>query len=145
MIAKERPKEILLIEDNADDVELTMEALKGTNIDYNLRVVQDGVEAMEYLHKEGKFAAVVHPDLIVLDLKLPRKNGHEVLAEIKADPILKLIPVVILTTSHDEKDIHQAYDHYANCYVTKPMDLNQLLNVAKWIENWLTVVKLPKT
>ena len=141
---KSKPIEILLVEDNTDDVELTVEALKGTTMEHNLSVVQDGVEAMEFLHKSGKYANAPRPDLIILDLKLPKKDGHEVLVEIKADRHLKKIPVIILTTSKDNQDILKAYDHYANCYVTKPIDLNQLLDVAKWIENWLKVVKLPK-
>ena len=139
-----KPIEILMVEDRPDDVELTQESLKGTKMKYSLNVAEDGVEAMAYLRKEGKYAGAVRPDLVILDLKLPKKDGHEVLQEIKADPDLRRIPVVILTTSQDERDIMKAYDHYASCYVTKPLDLNQLLDVAKWLENWLTVVKLPK-
>jgi len=139
-----RPIEILLVEDNADDVELTRESLKGTQLKYNLHVAEDGMEAMGFLRREGKHIGVPRPDLILLDLKLPRKDGHEVLREIKEDQILKRIPVVVYTTSQDERDILKAYNHYASCYVVKPMDLNQILEVAKWLENWLKVVKLPK-
>lgn len=139
-----RPIEILLVEDNADDVELTRESLKGTQLKYNLHVAEDGMDAMGFLRREGKHIGVPRPDLILLDLKLPRKDGHEVLREIKDDQILKRIPVVVLTTSQDERDILKAYNHHASCYVVKPMDLNQLLEVAKWLENWLKVVKLPK-
>ena len=138
------PIEILLVEDNADDVELTREALKGTRLKYNLHVAEDGIEAMGFLRREGKHVDAPRPDLVLLDLKLPRKDGHEVLREIKEDQALKRIPVVVLTTSQDERDVLKAYNHYASCYVVKPMDLNQLLEVAKWLENWLKVVKLPK-
>ena len=139
-----KPIEILLVEDNPDDVELTSESLKGMSLDYRLRVVEDGVEAMAYLRQKGKYAKVLRPDVILLDLKLPRKDGHEVLREIKTDPMLKRIPVVVFTTSKDEGDVFMAYHNYASCYVVKPMDLNQLLEVAKWLENWLKVVRLPK-
>ena len=139
-----KPIDILMVEDNPDDVELTEECLKGTKINYRLRIVEDGEQAMDFLRKQGKYVQAPRPDLILLDLKLPKKDGHEVLREIKSDPGLKRIPVVVLTTSQDEKDIVKSYEEYASCYVTKPLDLNQLLGVAKWLENWLTVVKLPK-
>ena len=139
-----KPIDILLVEDNPDDVELTSESLKGTRLNYRLNVAHDGVEAMSYLRKEKGFAGNPKPDVILLDLKLPRKDGHEVLREIKSDQALKSIPVVVFTTSQDERDVLEAYNHYASCYVVKPMDLNQLLEVAKWLENWLKVVKLPK-
>ena len=139
-----KPKEILLVEDNVDDVDLTAEALKGTNLQYNLNTVEDGDEAMAYLRKQGKYSGAARPDIILLDLKLPKRDGHEVLAEIKSDKNLKRIPVVVLTTSQDPNDIQKAYDEHANGYVTKPVDLSQLLNVAKWIEHWLTVAKLPR-
>ncbi|OGR86064.1 MAG: response regulator, partial [Elusimicrobia bacterium RIFCSPLOWO2_01_FULL_60_11] len=122
----------------------TRESLKGTQLKYNLHVAEDGMEAMGFLRREGKHIGVPRPDVILLDLKLPRKDGHEVLREIKEDQILKRIPVVVYTTSQDERDILKAYNHYASCYVVKPMDLNQILEVAKWLENWLKVVKLPK-
>ena len=136
--------EILLVEDNPDDVDLTRESLKGTHLNYRLNVAEDGVEAMAYLRREDRFADSSRPDVILLDLKLPRKDGHEVLREIKDDQTLKRIPVVVLTTSQDQRDVLKAYNHYASCYVVKPMDLNQLLEVAKWLENWLKVVRLPK-
>ncbi len=139
-----KPIEILLVEDNPDDVELTRESLKGTKLKYNLNVAEDGMEAMAYLNQEGEFKSAVRPDVILLDLKLPKKDGHEVLKEIKESQSLKRIPVVVLTTSSDERDVLKAYNHYASCYIAKPMDLNQLIDVARWLENWLKVVKLPK-
>src|SRR5262249_14862017 len=138
------PIEILLVEDNADDADLTVETLREGKVRNNVRVVEDGVEAMAFLRREGKNAAAPRPDLILLDLKLPRKSGREVLAEIKTDPDLQRIPVVIMTTSSAEKDILEAYNLHANCYVTKPVDLDQFIGVVKKIEDfWLTVVKLP--
>lgn len=145
MILKQNPEpiEILLVEDSPDDAELTVEALKSTKMNYHLRIVEDGEQAMQFLRQEGTFASAPRPGLIILDLKLPRKDGREVLAEIKSDPELRRIPVIVLTTSQAEKDILNAYDKHANCYITKPLDLKQLLNVMKTIEDWLTVVKLP--
>ena len=139
-----RSIEILLVEDNPGDVRLTKEALKEGKVLNKLNVVMDGVEAMEFLHKQGKFSKAVHPDLILLDLNLPRKDGREVLAEIKGDPNLRRIPVVILTTSKSEQDILKTYDLHANCYITKPVDLIQFIEVIKAIkEFWLTIVNLP--
>lgn len=139
-----RPVEILLVEDNPGDVRLTQEALKEGKINNNLHVVTDGVKAMRFLRREGHYNSVPRPDLILLDLNLPRKNGHEVLAEIKEDPILKRIPVVILTTSTAEQDILNTYSSYANCYITKPVDLEQFIIVVKSIEDfWVSIVKLP--
>lgn len=136
--------EVLLVEDNPGDVRLTMEALKEAKMHNRVSVVQDGMEAMDFLRKRGKFADATRPDLILLDLNLPRKNGREVLAEIKADESLKCIPVVVLTTSEAEQDILKAYKLHANCYVTKPVDLDQFIKVVQSIENfWMTVVKLP--
>jgi len=141
-----RPVEILLVEDNPGDVRLTQEALKESKIINHLSVVTDGVEAVEYLRQEGRFAQAVRPDLILLDLNLPRKNGREVLAEIKEDQDLRRIPVVILTISQDEEDVFKAYNLHANCYVNKPLDLNRFLKVVQSIEDfWLTIVKLPPT
>jgi len=141
-----RPVEILLVEDNPGDVRLTQEALKESKICNHLSVVTDGVEAVEYLRREGRFAQAVRPDLILLDLNLPRKNGREVLAEIKEDQDLRRIPVVILTISQDEEDVFKAYNLHANCYVNKPLDLNRFLKVVQSIEDfWLTIVKLPPT
>ena len=136
--------EILLVEDSAGDIRLTIEALKEAKVGNNLSVVQDGVEAMDFLRQKGEYKNAARPDLILLDLNLPRKNGREVLAEIKIDPLLKQIPVVVLTTSRSEADITKAYDLHANCYITKPVDFKQFMTVVKSIEDfWLTVVKLP--
>ena len=137
--------EILLVEDNAGDVRLTIEALKDAKVLNKLSVAQDGVEALAYLHKEGKYEAAPRPDLILLDLNLPKKDGREVLAEIKNDENLKRIPVVVLTTSQAEQDIIRTYNLHANCFITKPVDLDQFLTVVKSIEDfWLTLVKLPR-
>jgi chemotaxis family two-component system response regulator Rcp1 len=136
--------EILLVEDNPGDVRLTREALKSDRLWNTLQVVRDGVEAMAYLRREGKFRGAVRPDLILLDLNLPRKDGREVLAEIKADHELKLIPVVVLTTSQAEEDILKAYGSHANCYITKPVDLAKFITVMKSIEHfWFAIVRLP--
>lgn len=138
--------EILLIEDSPGDIRLTQEALKESKISNNLYVVTDGVEAMAFLRKKGKFSEKPRPDLILLDLNLPKKDGREVLAEIKQDEHLKRIPVVILTVSEAEEDILKAYNLHANCYITKPVDLEQFLKVVKTIENfWFTIVTLPNS
>ena len=137
--------EILLVEDNPGDVRLTAEALKDANVRNNLSVARDGVEAVAFLRRQGKYADAPRPNLILLDLNLPKKNGREVLAEIKADKGLKRIPVVILTTSNDQDDIINTYNLCANCYVTKPVELEQFFRVVKSIEEfWLTTVKLPE-
>lgn len=139
-----RAAEILLVEDNAGDVRLTREALKDGKVSNNLRVVRDGVEALAYLRREGKYAKAATPDLILLDLNLPKKDGREVLATIKADPNLRRIPVVILTTSEGEEDVLRAYNLNANCYITKPVDLAQFVRIVRSIESfWFTVVRLP--
>lgn len=139
-----RPIEILLIEDNAGDARLAREALRDAKVANNLSWVADGVEAMSFLHREGQYASAPRPDLILLDLNLPRKDGREVLSAIKADERLKRIPVVILTTSQAEEDIIRAYHLNANCYISKPVDLDQFIKVVKTIEDfWLTIVKLP--
>jgi two-component system, chemotaxis family, response regulator Rcp1 len=139
-----RPVEVLLVEDNPGDVRLTREALEEAKVLNNLNVAVDGVEAMAYLRREGPYADATRPDLIFLDLNLPKKDGREVLAEIKADEQLRRIPVVILTTSAAEQDIVRSYNLHANCYVTKPVDLDQFLTVVKSVEDfWLTIVKLP--
>jgi len=139
-----RPVEILLIEDNPGDVRLTQENFKESKIRNNLHVVNDGVEAMDFLHRRGKYVGAVRPDLILLDLNLPKKDGREVLKEIKTDDELKCIPVVILTISEAEEDILKTYNLHANCYITKPVDLYQFVKVVKSIEEfWLTIVKLP--
>ncbi len=138
----DRPPEILLVEDNPADVRLIREALKESVIQSTLQVAPDGVEALALLRGEGSPA--VRPDLILLDLNLPKKDGREVLTEIKQDSSLRLIPVVILSSSPAEQDILRAYDLHANCYVTKPVDLDQFITVVQSIENfWFTIVKLP--
>jgi len=137
--------EILLVEDNPGDVRLTREALREGRVKNRLHVVPDGVEAMRFLRREGEYAEVPRPDLILLDLNLPRKNGRETLAEIKSDRDLSTIPVVVLTTSVDEQDVLRAYEFHANCYINKPVDLDQFLHVIRSIEDfWLTVVRLPR-
>jgi chemotaxis family two-component system response regulator Rcp1 len=140
-----KPIDILLVEDNPADVMLTREALKESKISIILNVVMDGEEALLYIKRSGKYASVLIPDLILLDLNLPRKDGLTVLSEIKTDPILRRIPVIMLTTSDSEKDISNTYDNYANCYIVKPSDFRQFVNVIKTIEDfWLNIVKLPK-
>jgi CheY-like chemotaxis protein len=139
-----RPIVILLAEDNPGDARLAMEALREAKVRNNVYIVMDGVEAMAFLRKEGKYAEKPRPDVILLDLNMPRKDGREVLAEVKADPDLKRIPVVILTVSQAEQDILKSYNLHANCYITKPVDLDQFLIVVKSIEDfWFTVVRLP--
>lgn len=139
-----RPIEILLVEDNPGDVRLTVEAFKEGKVLNNLRIVEDGLEAMAFLRRAAKYAKAPRPDLILLDLNLPKKDGREVLTEIKEDPSLKCIPVVVLTTSRAEEDIIKTYSFHANCYITKPVDLDQFISVVRSIEDfWLTIVKLP--
>jgi len=136
--------EILLVEDNPGDVRLTREALKEGKILNHVSVVGDGVEALAFLRREDKYANAVRPDLILLDLNLPKKDGREVLAEIKADAGLKKIPVVILTTSAAEQDVLKTYDLHANCYITKPVDLEQFIKIVRLIEDfWFTIARLP--
>jgi two-component system, chemotaxis family, response regulator Rcp1 len=139
-----RPIEILLVEDNPGDVRLTIEALKEGKVSNRLSVARDGVEALAFLRREGPHATAPRPDLILLDLNLPRRDGREVLAEIKADARLRRIPVVVLTTSNAEEDILRTYDLHANCYINKPVDLDQFISVVRSIDDfWLTVVRLP--
>jgi|APDOM4702015191_1054821.scaffolds.fasta_scaffold298799_1 chemotaxis family two-component system response regulator Rcp1 len=141
---KVEPIEILLVEDSPGDVRLTKEALKDGKVANHLHVVEDGEDAMLFLRQRGKFLNAVRPDLILLDLNLPKKDGREVLREIKTDQDLKRIPVVILTTSSAEEDVLRTYNDYANCYVTKPMGFDQFINAVRSIENfWLSIVKLP--
>jgi chemotaxis family two-component system response regulator Rcp1 len=136
--------EVLLIEDSPGDVRLTREAFKDAKVHVNLHVVSDGAEAMTFLRREGKRADVPRPDLILLDLNLPKKSGREVLEEIKEDPALMSIPVVILTTSASEHDVLRSYLHHANSFITKPVDLDGFLQVVESIDSfWLSVVKLP--
>jgi len=140
-----RPIEILLVEDNPGDVRLTIEGLNEGKVRNNLHVARDGVEALAFLRRQAQFADAVRPDLILLDLNLPRKDGREVLADIKSDADLKTIPVVVLTTSRAEQDVLHSYQLQANCYITKPVDLEQFITVVKSIEDfWLTVVTLPQ-
>jgi chemotaxis family two-component system response regulator Rcp1 len=141
---KSRSIGILLVEDNPGDVRLTIEALNEAKVSNKLAVVADGVEALAYLNRQGRYEHAPRPDLILLDLNLPKMDGREVLAEIKNDPNLRRIPVVILTSSKAETDILKAYDLHANCYVTKPVDLDQFMEVVKSIDSfWLSIVKLP--
>ena len=144
MSERVEPIEILLVEDNPGDARHARESLKDSKIRNSLSHVKDGVEALAFLRRQGDYAAAPRPDLILLDLNLPRKDGREVLAEIKNDPDLKRIPVVILTISKDEEDVLRTYNLHANCYITKPVDFRQFLEVVKAVDNfWLTVVKLP--
>ena len=136
--------EVLLVEDSPGDVRLTREALKDAKVRISLHVATDGIEAMAYLERKGKYLNAPRPDLILLDLNLPRKDGREVLKEIKESPILRTIPVVILTTSSSDADVLQSYQLHANCYISKPVDLDGFLKVVQSIDNfWLSVVKLP--
>ncbi|MBW4533851.1 MAG: response regulator [Pleurocapsa minor HA4230-MV1] len=140
----EKPKTILLVEDNKADVRLIEEALKNSSLTYDMAMVRDGVAAMAYLHQSGEYASASRPDLIILDLNLPKKDGREVLAEIKTNPQFKRIPVIILTTSKNEDDIQQSYDLNANCFITKSRNLSQLFTIVRRIEEfWLTTVTLP--
>lgn len=137
-------KIIFLVEDNRADIRLIQEALKNSTMPHSVVTVRDGMEAMAYLHQEGEYANAPRPDLILLDLNLPKKDGREVLAEIKADPDLKRIPVVVLTTSKNEDDIFQSYDLHVNCYITKSRNLSQLFQIVKGIEEfWLQTATLP--
>jgi len=139
-----RPIEILLVEDNPGDVRLTREVLRDGKVHNHLNVVQDGTEALAFLYRQGHYATAPRPDLILLDLNLPKKDGREVLVTIKEDDSLRRIPVVILTTSQAEEDILRAYNLHGNCYITKPVDLDQFIRIVKSIEEfWLTIVKLP--
>ncbi len=145
MMNNSEPIQILLVEDNPGDARLAVEALKESKVRNELYHVEDGVEAMDFLHQRNGYAEVPVPDLILLDLNLPRKDGREVLEEIKEDPELRLVPVVVLTTSAAERDLLKTYDLHANAYVIKPMDLDQFIEVVQAIENfWFMVVKLPQ-
>jgi two-component system, chemotaxis family, response regulator Rcp1 len=140
-----QPIEILLVEDNPGDVELTRQALDRARVANRLSVVDDGADAVDFLFRRGQYADAPRPDIILLDLNLPKKDGRQVLSEIKADSDLAQIPVVVLTTSQAEEDIDRAYQLHANCYITKPVDFNQFLRIIATIEEfWLSVVKLPK-
>src|SRR6266446_5528789 len=136
--------EILLVDDNVGDILLTKEALKGVKFHNTVSVARDGVEAMEFLRRQGKFANSPRPDLVFLDLNMPRKSGSEVLAEMKEDPDLRLIPVVVLTSSDADADVLKAYRLHANCYVTKPVDLDQMIKAVQAIDDfWMSIAKLP--
>ena len=140
-----RPVQILLVEDNPGDVGLTLEALKEATVPNKLTIVRNGIEALSLLRRQGQYASAARPDLILLDLNLPKKDGRKVLADIKADDNLKRIPVVILTTAEDERDVLESYNLHANCYIVKPLDLDQFITVVKSIEDfWLRIVVLPK-
>ncbi len=142
--AQERTKIIFLVEDNRGDIRLIQEALKRSTVAHEVVTVRNGMDAMSYLHREGEYSEAPRPDLILLDLNLPRKDGREVLAEIKADPNLKRIPVVVLTTSKNDDDISQSYNLHVNCYITKSRNLNQLFEIVKGIEEfWLKIATLP--
>ncbi len=135
---------VLLVEDNPGDIRLTQEAFKEGTVPEELHVVKDGVEALEFLRKQGKYALSPTPDIILLDLNLPRKDGREVLAEVKTDEVLRFIPVIVLTTSDSEQDITKAYSLCANCFITKPVDLDQFIFIIRQIEIfWFQVIKLP--
>lgn len=143
-VSQSKPIEILLVEDSPSDAALTIEAFKAGKIANQLTLVEDGVEAMDFLRRRGNYADAKRPDLIMLDLNLPRKDGREVLAEIKSDDNLKIIPIIVLTTSRSDEDILKSYQLNANCYITKPVDFTHFINVVKSIEDfWLTVVTLP--
>mgnify|MGYP003487501417 FL=1 len=144
MSINSRTIEVLLVEDNPGDVNLTRLALADRAINVNLSVVPDGVEAMNFLHRQGEYQQAVHPDLILLDWNLPRKDGREVLVEIKTNERLQRIPIVVLTTSQAEEDIRKAYDLHANCYITKPVDFQKFVQIIQSIEYfWFTIVQLP--
>lgn len=141
---KLRPIEILLVDDNPGDIRLTQEALKESKVLNNMHTVEDWMEALEFLRKEGRFKDIITPDIILLDLNLPKRNVREVLSEIKNDDVLKKIPVVILTISRAEEDILKSYALHANCYITKPVDMNQFIKIVRSIENfWFSIVRLP--
>ncbi len=136
--------EILLVEDNEGDIRLTIEAFKEAKIRNQIKVVRDGEEALDYLRKQGKYADAPSPDIILLDINLPKIDGKEVLSTMKNDPLLKTIPVIMLTTSSAESDVQESYENHANCYVIKPVDLNKFMEVIRSIEDyWISIVKLP--
>jgi CheY-like chemotaxis protein len=138
------PAQILLVEDSRADAELTIELLRGAKFANQVHVARDGQEALDFLRRQGTFADVPTPDLVLLDINLPRLNGHEVLEQVKSDPVLRLIPVIMLSTSRAEDDVRRAYEHHANCFVSKPLDLRSFTEVIHAIETfWLSIVQLP--
>lgn len=140
-----KPISILLVEDNPGDIYLTQEAFKESKFKNSLHVVKNGVECMEYLRRRGKYSEAQMPDVILLDLNLPKKNGREVLAEVKRDERLKYIPVIVLTSSQNEKDIRSSYELNANCYISKPVDYDEFIHIIRAIENfWFSIVRLPQ-
>ena len=142
--AEGKHKIILLVEDNKGDIRLIQEALKNSSIPHQVITVRNGIDAMAYLRQEGDYAQAMRPDLILLDLNLPKKDGREVIAEVKADPQLKLIPVIVLTTSSNEEDVYHSYNLHVNCYIKKSRNLSQLFTIVKQIEEfWLSTVTLP--
>lgn len=144
-LAEARPIEILLVEDDPGDILITTEALEQSKLVNNLHIVENGEEAVAFLRREGEYADAVRPDLVLLDLNLPRRDGREVLAEIKADPELRRIPVVVLTTSSAEEDVLRSYDLHANAYITKPVDFANFVNVVRQVDDFFfTVVRLPR-
>jgi chemotaxis family two-component system response regulator Rcp1 len=145
-LANEKVVDILMVEDDPGDARLTIEALKRSKVHTHLTVVGDGIEALDFLHCEGEYSDAARPDIILLDLNMPRMNGRELLTRIKQDPELQSIPVVVLTTSSEEEDIERSYFSHANCFITKPVDLKQFMSVVQSIDEfWFTVVKLPHT
>ncbi|MDD1775649.1 MAG: response regulator [Methanobacterium sp.] len=141
---RNKPIEILLIEDNQGDNRLTKEVFKEASVPNHIQIVTNGVEAMHFLNREEEYQNAAHPDLILLDLNIPKKDGREILKEIKENPELKCIPIIVLTTSQSEIDIKSTYDHFANAYITKPLDLNEFIEVIRSIEEyWLSTVELP--
>jgi two-component system, chemotaxis family, response regulator Rcp1 len=144
MPERNTPIEILLVEDNPGDVRLATEALRETGLAHRLNVVPDGITALRFLHQEGEFMGANRPDLVLLDLNIPKKDGREVLAQVKADPALQTIPVVVLTTSQNEDDVVASYRLHANCYIVKPVNLDQFMHAIEAVEDfWLNVVRLP--
>ena len=142
---KMKPAQLLLVEDNEDDVELTLEALKDSKVWMNVHIVSDGIEAMKFLRCQDEYQNQSRPDLILLDLNMPKMDGREVLKEIREDPDLTDLPIVVLTTSQNEEDIHNAYKMHANCYISKPVDFLRFTEIIKQIEEfWLQLVKLPR-
>ncbi|MEO1431510.1 MAG: response regulator, partial [Cyanobacteria bacterium J06633_8] len=143
---EQKPRIIFLVEDNKADVRLIQEAFKNSSLAHEMLTVRDGIEAMAFLNREGEYHSAPRPDLILLDLNLPKKDGREVLAEIKTDSKLKRIPVIVLTTSHNEDDIFHSYDLHVNCYITKSRNISQLFKIVKRIEDfWLETVTLPRS